>query len=248
MDKRAFFEFARENREKADNSFRNCNYLDACEYYFYAGEAFEYYGNKLLSAECYKMSFISNINSSELLKDIPEKKYLGNMETILIEENRLDLLESSLHKLETALNGKGYFLLSSKYYLKKMSYRKKRYFKECKFIKWMIHNIWGLTSKYGESYISWLGTFIAITIVYSIIYLPSPYKFMESIYIADKEVHLETFLDYFYFSLITLTTWDWNCISPLNTCGQLIITFRFFLGVIMCGLLISILSKKFTRR
>ena len=126
------------------------------------------------------------------------------------------LLESSFHKIETALNNKGYYSLSSKYYVKKMSYKKRLYFKECKLFRWMIYNIWGLTSKYGESFIRWFITLVMIAFVYSIIYRPSPYKFMESIYITDNKIQLETFIDYFCFSLTTLATWDWNCISPLN--------------------------------
>lgn len=246
MKEEEFSKFARESCESAETSFKNKDYLEAAEYYFYAGEAFENCGEKLLSADCYKMSFVSNIKSSELLKDSLAEGYLDNMETILLEENRFDLLESSFQKIETSLNNNGYYSLGSKYYSKKMSYKKKLFFKEGKIVRWMIYNIWGLTSKYGESFILWLITLSIIALVYSIIYLPAPYKFMESIYITHNNIQLDTFIDYFYFSLITLA--DWDCISPLNICGRLIIVSKFFLGIIMCGLLVSMLSKKFTRR
>ena len=237
-----------ENRKKADDSFKNCNYLDACEYYFYAGEAFGKYGEELLSAECYKKSFISNIKSSEILKDFPVEEYLDSMEAILLREKRFDLLENNFLKIEIALKDNGYYSLSSKYYLKMMIYRKKLFKKNGKISLWIAYNLWQYSSKYGESFCLWFISLSAVAFVYSIIFWPAPYKFMESIDIKNDMIPLENSFDYWFFSLITFAPWDWNYIIPLNTFGKLIIASRLFLGSIMFGLLLNLISKKFLRR
>ena len=79
MTEEEFSMFARKSSENAETLFKKKDYLEAAEHYFYAGEAFEKCGEKLLSADCYKMSFISNIKSSDLLKDALAEGYLDNM-------------------------------------------------------------------------------------------------------------------------------------------------------------------------
>jgi hypothetical protein len=248
-NQKKFYKIAETWRKKGDIAFKKQNYLDASNYFFYAGEAYEKCKNNIFSAECYKKSFISNINSNEIMKDLPVEQYLGEMENILKKEKEYKLLENNFNKIETSLKAYGYNDLSTKYYLKKMLYRKKIFFKNKQYIKWLNYNIWQYTSNYGESFLRWFISILLITFINSILYYGrTPYKFIEVITIENGKFPLNNFIDHYFFSLITLAPWDWKYLIPVNIFGHIFIITKLLVGYIIFGLLINLITRKFVRK
>ncbi len=135
---------------KAEEATRSKRHEDAATYYFHAAELFEDIQSFKLAAECYKHSFVNKLSSSSLLKDNPDEKYVGNMESLYERAKDPHGLEHAYGFIEKVCRQNYLIDLSDKFYLKKMTVRQ-NLFKNKNIIKWLGYFAWGKSSSYGLS-------------------------------------------------------------------------------------------------
>lgn len=101
-----------------------------------------------------------------------------------------------------------------------------------------IYYIWKLTSDCGRSLLRWM-----IVILFQILCYALLYSFMDLNFETER-----TWFSYIYFSVVTTTTLGYGDIIPVSTTAQFVSMSQVFLGYIMLGGFLSILTNKMARR
>lgn len=97
---------------------------------------------------------------------------------------------------------------------------------------------------YGESILRILFTSISIIIIYALIY----WKFC--LLVCSKANYVLSFIDYFYYSIVTFTTLGYGDISPnlLYPMAKILSGSEAFLGAFVMAIIVLVVSRKLCRR
>jgi len=132
----------------------------------------------------------------------------------------------------------------------------------------IIHWLWNITSKCGQSLARWALVSLLIALLFGAIYAdyscPSWLKWMNwenwmekvnPIMAIDQTkaqglgiIRKATWFTPYYFSIVTFTTLGFGDVTPVNLAGEIWLAIEVILGYIMLGGLISIFANKLARR
>lgn len=88
------------------------------------------------------------------------------------------------------------------------------------------------------------GLFFLIIPIFAFIYwfcLPDGWFF-------SKEILCNSYLDYLYFSIVSITTLGFGEIYPITTCSRIFVSLESILGIICIGLFLNSLSSEHTKK
>ncbi len=98
-----------------------------------------------------------------------------------------------------------------------------------------------LTSDFGTSLGRWAKTTIAFLILTAVLHMGIDSTLPNELRMIPENAH---FLDYFYFSTITLTTVGFGDITPIVPIAKILTSIQAFAGFIMLGVLMSLIQKR----
>jgi hypothetical protein len=106
-----------------------------------------------------------------------------------------------------------------------------------------LYYLWRLASDYGESLGRW-----GVTCVLVILGFAATYAALGVIaFTRDSPDRSLRLFDYVYFSAITFGTLGYGDLHPIGFCGQALACLEVFAGLIMFGVLLSIIGNRFQR-
>ena len=244
MEDDLFFRISKEAQLAAKKAENKKEYGEAAELFFQAAKTIYDYRNQLFATHLFLSSFINKIKDIRFLKQKVNEDYLGEYETILNKEKRFDLLVEGFRKIIKTLSEVGRNEEIKNYYLKLNKYKKLLYLNSDNYFMYTLYLIWEYTSNYGESIIRLFTFIIIFSCIQTIFFLPSPYKFMESIYVNIPDLPFNSFIDYWYFSISIIFNPIWFDIIPLNIFGIIFILIRNLFSIIVITLFIDIIIRK----
>jgi hypothetical protein len=152
------------------------------------------------------------------------------------------LLERSYSSLEIIFRRKDFIEEEHNAYELKMKYRKHKFWFQKRFWDWFEYQFLGSTSRYGNSFVRWGMTAFGFALVMAgVYYFLDITSLDESLRIISADSH---WYDYFYFSIVTLTSLGFGDIIPHTFIGKLFVSIEVFFGFIMLGIFISLIQKK----
>ena len=101
-----------------------------------------------------------------------------------------------------------------------------------------IYYLWWLTSDCGRSMLRWGTCTLVLASIFAVVFI-----FVD----IDYGPH-RSWYSPFYFSVVTLTTLGFGDVLPISVTAQMLVTAEVFIGYVMLGGVISILSNKLARR
>lgn len=126
-------------------------------------------------------------------------------------------------------------------YNRKMSFRKNHFWIEGNYLKWVEYKFLELTCQYGNSVGRWTLTTFSFMFVMSIAYMSVDTLLPQAQRLIPEGAH---WFDYFYFSVIILTTVGLGDIVPLSVAGKVLVSTEAFFGFIMLGVFLGMMNKK----
>jgi hypothetical protein len=127
-------------------------------------------------------------------------------------------------------------------YKHKMRFRKDAYFFNKKFWHWLEYKFLEITCNYGTSLVRWATTTFAFSILMAVAFFINDHLIPdEALRTIVDDAH---WFDYFYFSMINLTTVGFGDITPLSVSGKILSIFEAFFGFLMLGIFIGLIQKK----
>jgi hypothetical protein len=152
------------------------------------------------------------------------------------------LMERSFGSLEIIFRKKDFFEEERHCYESKMDYRKNKYWANNKLFNWMGYKFLGSTSRYGHSFVRWGFTAFVFALLMAGVYYLIDYLELDPGLRIIGDAGL--WYDYFYFSIVTLTSLGFGDIIPHTFVGKLFVSIEVFFGFIMLGIFISLIQKK----
>jgi len=101
--------------------------------------------------------------------------------------------------------------------------------------------IFEFTSDYGTSFSRWANVTLMFLILTAFLHMGLDEMVPPEVRMIPENAH---FIDYFYFSTITLTTVGFGDITPIHPIAKLLTSIQAFTGFIMLGLFMSFLQKR----
>ncbi len=125
---------------------------------------------------------------------------------------------------------------SGEYYVKLKKLEQEYAWKQKSYSDWIIKRVWEITCNYGEDMRRWI-------IVSSVIFL-----FFTGLYTTfDLIEPVKSWIDYPYFSIITLTSLGYGDIHPKDSLGKIVACAEIIFGLLMFGMLVTLFSKRLTK-
>jgi hypothetical protein len=152
------------------------------------------------------------------------------------------LMERSYGSLEIIFRKKDFFEEEKHSYEEKMDYRRFKYWINRKLWNWFEYKFLGSTSRYGNSFVRWgLTAFMFAMVMAGVYYALDVSQIDQTQRIISANSH---WYDYFYFSIVTLTSLGFGDIIPHDFFGKFFVSLEVFFGFIMLGIFISLIQKK----
>lgn len=151
------------------------------------------------------------------------------------------LLERYFVTLELEFGQNGFVDFREKAYLEKMRIRRKRYFLQKAWGRYLIYSILDISSNFGMSLMRWLLTTLSIIFGFSFYYYCT--DFFGKVPIVNYSKGYFVF-DYLYFSLMSFTTLSFGDLLPHTLMQRIGTSLEVFLGYLMLGMLMTIISKR----
>ena len=130
-------------------------------------------------------------------------------------------------------------------YERKMQFRKDAFFFNREFWNWLEYKALEVTCNYGTSLMRWAITTIIFTIL-----MAGGFAIIDQLVdeasrtiAASSNIFAEA-IDYFYFSMITITTVGFGDIAPLSVAAKLLAVAESFFGFLMLGIFIGLIQRK----
>lgn len=126
-------------------------------------------------------------------------------------------------------------------YRRKMTYRKDAAFFKRHYLRFFEYKFLEVTAFYGTSIWRWSLTTLAFSVIIAFAHM-----------LADLTLPVElrtvqnpsAWFDYFYLSIITITTVGFGDITPVSTIGKILTMTEAFLGFVMLSIFVSLITKK----
>jgi len=152
------------------------------------------------------------------------------------------LVDRNLHILEIIYQKKGFIEGYERAYEDKMRFRRRTARFTGNYPLWIALLFMDHASRYGHSFLRW-----GVTVVIFASFFAFDYWLINHLegYTAFKNLSAEsTFFDYFYFSMVSLTTLGYGDIAPISELARLVAVFQAVSGYIMLGLFLTLIQKK----
>lgn len=114
-----------------------------------------------------------------------------------------------------------------------MDRRARQYRRRRKFANAALYALWNMTCGYGTSTGRWLALTVAIVLAFAVAY--RAFRLIEPV---------TSWFDYIYFSVVTLTTLGYGDIHPLGVAGKLASSIEVVCGLIMFGMLLTLVNQR----
>jgi tetratricopeptide (TPR) repeat protein len=119
------------------------------------------------------------------------------------------------------------------YYIKRRR-SERGYFRYSKrWFQWLAYCLWDVTCEYGENVKRWVLWSLGILLFFTGLY----YQF-------GLVEPVTSWVDYPYFSIVTLTSLGYGDIHPKGDVGKVVACAEIILGLLMFGMLVTLLSKR----
>ena len=152
------------------------------------------------------------------------------------------LMERCYGSLEIIFRRKDFIEEALNSYEQKMHYRKAKFWLQGKFWNWFEYKFLGATSLYGNSFIRWGFSAFVFAMAMAVVYYAVDFvQIDEAMRIIGSGSH---WYDYFYFSIVTLTSLGFGDLVPHTFIGKMLVSVEVFFGFIMLGIFISLIQKK----
>jgi len=130
-------------------------------------------------------------------------------------------------------------------------------------LRYVFFKLWGLTSKYGESFPRWIFYCLLTIVIFTIKYWPYLAAYAlngennAGLYINPNHICtfssctgfcLKTFISSFYFSTVVSTTLGFGDIFPNTDIPKVIVTINVMAGYFLFGVLVTLVSRKMVRK
>jgi hypothetical protein len=126
-------------------------------------------------------------------------------------------------------------------YQQKMRFRKDAYFFNRESWRWLEYKFLEITCNYGTSLVRWATTTVLFSIIMAFAFFVNDQFVDDSLRTIVDNAH---WFDYFYFSMINLTTVGFGDITPLSLTGRILSVAEAFFGFLMLGIFIGLIQKK----
>lgn len=126
-------------------------------------------------------------------------------------------------------------------YERKMRFRKDSYFFNKELWHFLEYKFLEITCNYGTSLFRWATTTLTFSILMAVIFWAVDMSLVESLRTVQGEVY---WFDYFYYSMITMTTVGFGDITPIAFIPKLLAILEAFFGFLMLGIFIGLIQKK----
>lgn len=126
-------------------------------------------------------------------------------------------------------------------YQRKMRFRKDGHFFNRDAWRWFEYKFLEITCNYGTSLTRWATTTIAFSIVMAFAHFVNDQFVDQALRTIPDNAH---WFDYFYFSMINLTTVGFGDIVPISISGKILSVSESFFGFLMLGIFIGLIQKK----
>ncbi len=126
-------------------------------------------------------------------------------------------------------------------YERKMRFRKDAYFFNKEFWHWIEYKFLEITCNYGTSLIRWATTTVAFSVIMALAFFIADQFLDEALRTIPDNAH---WFDYFYYSMINLTTVGFGDITPVSLVPKILSIFEAFFGFLMLGIFIGLIQKK----
>lgn len=126
-------------------------------------------------------------------------------------------------------------------YERKMRFRKDAFFFNKEFWHWVEYKFLEVTCNYGTSLVRWATTTVIFSIIMAVAFFINDHLVDEAVRTIVDDAH---WFDYFYFSMINLTTVGFGDITPLSMTGKILSICEAFFGFLMLGIFIGLIQKK----
>jgi len=140
---------------------------------------------------------------------------------------------SAYHEFYLELTKIGNIREARKMYVLEKRRRKARYAEERKLGSAFLYWLWEITCGYGESLGRWILTSIVVLLFFTLIY--KTFGLIEPV---------TSWIDYFYFSAVTITTLGYGDIHPIGILGKVIACFEVTCGLLIFGMLLTYLNRR----
>ena len=151
------------------------------------------------------------------------------------------ILEHYLIGLEEVFHHRRLIERARQVYEDKMRVRKRAYFFNGHYLKWLGYSLMEITSRYGNSFGRWglSSIFMVLTfaIMYAVLDTVTPY----AVRLVDEASH---WFDYVYYSVVTFTTLGYGDIVPLTWYHKLFAGVEVVSGYFMLGVFINLMNRK----
>ncbi|MFA5793232.1 MAG: potassium channel family protein [Candidatus Gracilibacteria bacterium] len=126
-------------------------------------------------------------------------------------------------------------------YKRKMRFRKNAYLFNKEYGSYLEYKFLEVTCLYGTSIARWALTVFAFMFTISLAYMLTDNIVAESQRMIPHNAH---WFDYFYFSIIILTTVGLGDIVPMSVEGKILVASEAFFGFVMLGVFMGMMQKK----
>lgn len=161
----------------------------------------------------------------------------------LIEDDPAYLKRAQLYYrgLAGKLIAKGNFEQADEFFCKEHEISRKIAKRDRRYVKWFIYSAWNITAKYGTSFWRWTAWAIALFLVG----FPMIFRFSRTLEWMEHG-RFPRWLDYVFFSIMTVTTAGDSSFSPTYA-AKWIILIESIVGFLMLGSLLTLFGKKALR-
>jgi len=149
------------------------------------------------------------------------------------------LMERCYNSLEFLYQKHAFKARRTEAFEQKMRFRKNSFWFNKEFGAWLEYQFLNITCRYGTSIFRWALTTVTFIFLMSLAYMLSD-AYTETPMIST-DAH---WFDYFYYSVIVLTTVGLGDIFPVTLIGTILTAVEAFFGFLMIGVFIGMIQKK----
>lgn len=126
-------------------------------------------------------------------------------------------------------------------YTRKMECRQEAFLYQRKYANFLEYKFMEITSHYGTNLSSWAMTTLIFALTMALAYAGADLLVEPAMRTVPTGSH---WFDYFYLSVVTLTTVGFGDIVAVSVLGKILVIFEAFFGFLMLGIFINMLQKR----